>query len=211
MTWGAHFLDALDSEGHVKPDRRRDVALVLAAHATQDGRGRDVGDPVHEEVTEGRRKANEERRARGSPEVAYSSCGDLPHWMLDRLGCTDERLVNRTDDGGQTPWKIGANLTRIVNAPGFVRAGGRRTPQPGDVLFLMNRFGGHVCVLVSWSSTHCTTDDYGQPYARRRTHPVVADGEGYRVGGAPLVGWLDLDGVPFEGPAKLPEAVEAKL
>ena len=64
MSWGARFLDAIDSEGKVKPEHRRRVALALAAYATNDGRGRDVGDPVHEAITEGRRLANEQRRAK---------------------------------------------------------------------------------------------------------------------------------------------------
>lgn len=67
MSWGARLLDALDSEGRVKAEHRRRVALELAAYATNDGKGRDVGDPVHEAITEGRTLANMQRRARGSP------------------------------------------------------------------------------------------------------------------------------------------------
>lgn len=117
QTWGAHFLDALDSEGHIRPGRLRDVALALAAYATNDGRGRN---------------------------------------------------------------------------------------------------GGHVAVLRSWSPAagmdRCVTDDYGQPYARRNTRILLPRvGGGWTIGTGELAGWLDLDQVPFEGPAKLPEAVEDAL
>jgi hypothetical protein len=214
MSLGAHFLDALDSDGRVRPHRLRDVAVSLAAYATDNGKGRGIGDAVHELVTEGRTKANIERRSKGSPEVPYSSCGDLPHWMLAALGCTDERLVNRSDDGGQTPWKVGANISRIVNAPGFVRAGGGREPQPGDVLFIMNAHGGHVCVLQIWapSADLAVTDDYGQPTAKRRKRTLLPGKHGgWTLDGDPLVGWLDLERVPLHGPARLPEAVAEAL
>lgn len=212
MSWGAHFLDALDSEGHVRPDQRRRVALALAAYATRDGAGRDVGDPVHEAITEGRTKGNEERRRRGSPEVPYESCGDLAHWTLMSLGCTDERLVNRGDDGGQVPWKIGANLWRITGAPGYVHAAQGGAPTPGDVLYLNDR-GGHVGLLRAWDepSGVAITEDYGQPYGRRRHRILRRQGGRWTLDGRPLDGWLDLDAVPLDGPARLPEGMAEAL
>ena len=206
MSWGPHFLDALDSEGKVKPEHRRRVALALAAYATADGRGRDVGDPVHEAITEGRRKANEERRAKGSPEVEYSSCTDLATWLLVALGCTDEALVNRDDDGGLLPWQIGQSLPRLVHAPWFVHASGDSEPQPGDILYLGDR-GGHVAVLRERSDSAVLTEDYGQPYARRRLRTLRRQGGRWMLDGRPLEGWLDLDQVPLDGPARLPEVV----
>lgn len=203
----AHFLDALDSEGRVRSIKRRDLALALAAYAVNDGQGRDVGDPVHEAITEGRTKGNEERRAAGSPEVPYSSCTDLPTWLLDCLGCTLESLINRDDDGGRVPWQIGQSLPRLVHAPWFVRADGVAEPQPGDILYLGNN-GGHVCVLRERSESAVLTDDYGQPYARRRLRTLRRQGKVWTLDGRPLEGWLDLDQVPLDGPAKLPPGVE---
>jgi hypothetical protein len=145
VSWGARFLDALDSEGHVKPDRRRDVAVALAAYATNDGRGRGLGDPVHELVTEGRRLANEQRRRHGSPEVPYYSCCDLGHWLLSCLGCTDEAVVNRTDDGGHVPWLVSVNFSRLRGAKAFRLARGV-VAQPGDIL-LIDHAGGHAAVV----------------------------------------------------------------
>lgn len=209
VSWGAHLLDALDSEGRVKPDHRRRVALELAAYATNDGQGRDVGDPVHEAVTEGRTKGNEERRAKGSPEVPYSSCTDLATWVLVSMGCTDESLINRSDDGGRIPWQIGASLPRLVRAPSYQQAAAGGTPAAGDILFLADR-GGHVAVLRVWDELAglVTTDDYGQPYGRRRHRTLMRQGGVWTLDGRPLGGWIDLDAVPLDGPAKLPPGVE---
>ncbi len=210
MSWGARFLDALDSEGKVKPDhRRRDLALALAAYAVNDGQGRDVGDPVHELVTEGRTLANEQRRARGSPEVAYSSCTDLATWVLASLGCIDESLINRSDDGGRIPWQIGASLPRLVHAPSYQPAAKGGAPSPADILYLTDK-GGHVCVLRVWDEVAglATTDDYGQPYGRRRHRTLRKQGGVWTLDGRPLGGWIDLDKVPLDGPAKLPPGIE---
>jgi hypothetical protein len=212
VTWGVHLLDALDTEGRVKPIRRREVALALAAHATRDGQGRNVGDPVHELITEGRTRGNEERRQRGSPEVPYSSCGDLAHWLLMSLGCLDERLVNRSDDGGTTPWKIGANLSRLASYPAYEHTALGIFPIPGDVL-LFNDRAGHVCVLRSWdeSTLHAVTEDYGQPYGRRRQRILSHRGNGWLLDGRALDGWLDIDAVPLDGPARLPDGMADAL
>lgn len=206
----AHFLDALDSEGRIKPLRLRDAALALADYATDNGKGRDGGDPVHDMITEGRTAANEARRRAGFPDVVYFSCGDFAHWLLMCLGCIDERLVNRSDDGGKTPWKIGANLSRIVGSAAYVKASSGSLPSPGDILFLSDR-GGHVCVLRSWGQTLVVSDDYGQPYGKRRQRQLLRSGARWLIGGRPLDGWLDLDAVVFEGPAKLPGAVAEAL
>lgn len=204
-----HFLDTLDSEGRVRSLRRRDLALALAAYAVNDGQGRDAGDEVHELVTEGRTLANEQRRARGSPEVPYSSCTDLATWVLASMGCVDESLINRSDDGGRIPWQIGASLPRLVRAPSYQQAAAGGTPAAGDILFLADR-GGHVAVLRVWDELAglVTTDDYGQPYGRRRHRTLMRQGGVWTLDGRPLGGWIDLDAVPLDGPAKLPPGVE---
>lgn len=209
MNWGPHFLDALDSEGRVKADHRRRVAVALAAYATNDGRGRDIGDPVHEAITEGRTLANMQRRARGSPEVPYSSCTDLATWVLASMGCTDESLINRSDDGGRIPWQIGASLPRLVHAPSYQPASKGGAPVAGDILYLTDN-GGHVCILRVWDTLAglATTEDYGQPYGRRRHRTLRRQGGVWTLDGRPLGGWIDPDAVPLDGPAKLPEGVE---
>ena len=125
----AHFLDDLT---------RRDTVIRLATYAVNGDKGRDRGDPVHEEVTEGRYAQwvdAKARKASWAVGMVYSSCGDLVAWMLYRLGCRDERLVNRTADEGQTPWMPGRNVTNVVSHRAYCKAGRGAEPQPGDVLY----------------------------------------------------------------------------
>ena len=92
----------------------RHAAVSIARWAVDNERGRSTGDPVHEWVTEGRRKQYEDalrRRAQWALDMpaGYSSCGDLPHFVAMLLGCRDEIVVNRGDDGGLVGWAVGRN------------------------------------------------------------------------------------------------------
>lgn len=186
-----------------KLEQVRNRAVDLALHAV-DRKGRDVGDPVHEEVTQGRTKNNEIRRRRGSKEVPYSSCGDLAHWMLYHLGCRDPLLVNREEPQDGLRWVIGANVSRIRFSPHFILCSNHPDARPshGDILLVVGAAAGseHVSVLVSdMTDEYWVTADYGQPYGRLRDCDVsVADGRIWVAprdrgkGGRRLVGWLDL-------------------
>jgi hypothetical protein len=200
MTMAAHFLDDL---------KRREHAVALATHAVNGTLGRSVGDPVHEEVTEGRRRQWEVALRAGaawarSMSAGYYSCGDLAAWMLWRLGCRDESLVNRTNDGGVRAWVPGRNLTVIASSRAFTAGRPPTVPQPGDILFL-NQNGGHVCVLLEWDAASglCITADYGQPYGRRRSRRIGQRAGAWTLDGVTLRGWLDLDGVRFTAPVNL--------
>lgn len=184
----------------------RAAAVALAAWATRDGAGVKSGDPRHEAVTEGRRLQWEQAHARGdawAQSTPYSSCGDLCHWMLRCLGCRDERLVNRSDDGGEHPWTPGANISRLAAHRELMR-GPNETPQPGDVVFVKNAWGGHVCVVREWGDDRAVTEDYGQPYGLRKTK-TAAPG---MLGGAPI-GWvLDLSKVVLSESAMVPNGFQ---
>lgn len=200
MTLGAHFLDDLS---------RRHNAVALALYAVNGIHGRNVGDPVHEEVTEGRRRQWEQALragqawAKAMPQ-GYHSCGDLVAWVLARLGCRDESLVNRTNDGGTRAWVPGRNLTAIVGHAAFVRGTTATEPQPGDAVFLAMS-GGHLDVLIEWDTVArlATVAAYGQPYGRRRTRPIGKRGKAWTLDGSEVGGWLDLDRVTFDGPVDL--------
>lgn len=187
----AHFLDDL---------ARRDNACALALYAVNGDKGRDVGDPVHEEVTEGRYRQWVDARARKQPwamSMVYSSCGDLVAWVLYRLGCRDERLVNRTADEGQTPWMPVRNVTNITGSPHYHKAGRGAVPERGDILFTL-KSGGHLAVLLEWNEAAgtLTSCDYGQPCGRKRTRAIKPDGRGgWLVDGVRLDGWLDLGAI----------------
>jgi hypothetical protein len=177
----------------------RDASVALAIHAVDGELGRNVGDPVHDEVTQNRTKNNEARRRAGSKEVPYSSCGDLVHWVLWKLGCRDPKLVNRNEPEDGLTWTIGSNLSRIRYSPHFrVWSPGGAMPEPGDAIYVANT--DHVSIIVMEITGGWMTADYGQPYGRMR-RCMVEERQGAlwvaptdrAKGGRRLVGWLDLD------------------
>lgn len=185
----------------VVPQRRfldeatlRAAAVEAARFACNGAAGRVLGDPVFELVTEGR------NRWKG-----YSACDDLAHYVLRELGYRDERVLNRDDDGGEVPWKVGANLSRLVFGTGdaFVWAKGTRRPKPGDILYVAPP--EHVCVLEELDEQRgrIATFDYGQrdeatnkPAGRRRESSFAARDGALHVGARVLRGWLDLARLP---------------
>lgn len=172
----------------------RAAAVALARYAVNDAKGRGRDDPVHAWITEGRRTANERRRAKGSPEVPYSSCGDLAHWLLMCLGCRDERIVNRTDDGGVRDWAMCVNLSRLIQSPWYTTHG---EPEPGDILHVASPH--HVAVLLETRPGQWITADYGQPYGQRRVCPVRDTYRGKLVRGRVLEGWVSLAALVDQG------------
>ncbi len=171
-------------------DALRARAVELATEAVCGDAGCVRGDPIFEEVTEGRYRW-----------PGYSGCGDLPHWMLDRLGFDDEKIVNRDDDHGVVPWRVCVNLSRLVYRTGsvFVWAKGARRPKPGDILYELPP--EHVAVLESLdeASGKITVLEYGQ-FDRKRGKPSAHRATGtFRsrygqlyVGARVLRGWVDI-------------------
>lgn len=180
--------------GRVSLPLVRQAAVELATWAVDGPRGRSVGDPVHEWVTEGRRSQYETALARGASwavrmPAGYSSCGDLWHWLLMLLGCREERVVNRSDDGGIVSWAVGDNLGRLIKTPWYVTWG---EPEPGDLLHVSGP--DHAAVLLERTTDdQWVTADYGQPYGMRRVCPVrPVWGGGLSVRGRRLAGWVSL-------------------
>ncbi len=207
-----------DGSLFVREEIVREAALVLSDYAVNGGSGALVGDPVHEEVTEGRTLGSIRRRQAGSKEVSYSSCGDLPHWLEFRLGYRDERHLNRDGDGGSHRWSFGRrnNITMLSDDPAVVKAskGSPLRPEPGDILFVMNSFGGHVCILRAWEENRdviepmgvVVTDDYGQPDGQRRYKNFARRGGVWYLGHNPLLWWVDITKLRFTESAVLPDA-----
>lgn len=175
-------------------DELRAKAVQIARFACNGAEGRVQGDPVFDLVTEGRSKWK-----------GYSACGDLAHYVLREIGFRDERILNRDDDGGDAPWKVGANLSRIVFASGgaFVWAKRDLRPSPGDVLYVAPP--EHVCVLEWFDEERgrVATFDYGQwdvatnkPAGRARETSFAVVGNALHVGARVLRGWLDLARLP---------------
>jgi len=218
--WGANGCpDGLTFD----PRIYRECAIKLAAYACRDGLIIH-GDPLFEEVTEGRQTDMIKWKK------LYSSCGDLPHWMLKMLGCRNEKLVNRNDDGGEIPWVVGANLSRIIySAQGsfiWSRQNKLRFPKNGDVVYL--GYPEHVGVVLGRSGSLNVGEipeavilaEYGQvddikkgrtptfkPAGKVRVHLVSRQYNGdILIGERSLFGWLDITTVGNDVPATVPKS-----
>jgi hypothetical protein len=177
----------------------RRASAAIALWAVDHERGRAVGDPVHDWVTEGRRAQYERALAAGAAwalamPAGYSSCGDLVHFVLWALGCRDESVINRDTDGGSVPWRVGVNVSRIVRSPWYVRFGvdaSLELPELGDALHVASPH--HVAVLVDDSNAEqWLTADYGQPHGRRRVAQLRDVATGLLVRGRNLEGYVSL-------------------
>jgi len=147
----------------------RTFAIVLVEFAC--GRftgGRSEDDPIYREVTE--------NRDVGAARRSYSSCGDLAHWLLYRLGCRS-KIVNRAEHQG---FGIGKNVSRLA----FDRAA--RNPRPddvyraGDILIIWSRedtTDAHVMVALEHDPAaappRLRSGEYGQPGGAVRDHALV--------------------------------------
>jgi hypothetical protein len=128
--------------------RKRAVTWLEYACAGNPG----LDTPRHLEV-------KENRRGKG-----YSSCGDLAHWMLFRLGV---RLpwINRVEHEG---WVCGVNVSRLVaHADQYVGNTGQRL-EGGDVIVIANdwprgRDAHVVCIIDTRTDTLLATAESGLP------------------------------------------------
>lgn len=205
----------------------RSAAVSIARWMTN-GSSRSVGDPVHTYVTEGRMKQWVEARARGEAwamKMAYSSCGDPVHTLFAMLGCRDEGIVNRTEDGGEHDWISGMNINYLTRSK-VLRHPGDGLPQPGDPVFVMNVHGGHVCILEkiaphptappTRTMWRATTHDYGQgnpvdAQQKEKDLEIKVDTMGHTtmtLGGNPVMYWVDLSLLTLEESALVPDSFE---
>lgn len=149
----------------------RCAAAALVNYACNGGKGRDESDEIYKDVTEG--------RDIGKQQASYSSCGDLGHWLLYRLGVR-ESWVNRKEHGS---YRIGRNVSNLCWSPCPSMA-----PLPaqrfdaGDILVVYNRDDSrdaHVLVALEHRDGVLLSGDYGQPGGALRTREL-RDG---KVGG----------------------------
>lgn len=141
--------------------------LVVYACGKWSG-GRSESDPVYREVTE--------NRDVGAAQASYSSCGDLAHWLLYRLGCRS-RFINRKEHQG---WAHGMNVSRLA----FCNAAEDASPddlyEAGDILVIWSKpdtTDAHVMVALSHRQIEpglwlLTSGEYGQPGGAIREHVV---------------------------------------
>lgn len=171
-------------------DERRAHVRPLLDWACAGG-PQDERHPHYAAVTEGRDPADPK----------YSSCGDLAHWLLFRLGCR-QPWINRAEHKG---WRVGRNVSALAfEAPTSVR----RTPHAGsifdtgDVLIVWNRADGtdaHVMVVHEFDvsalragAPRLVVGEFGQPGGHVKERPLLLRGDDLYVGARQVQRWLPL-------------------
>lgn len=178
-------------------DRSRVTALVRKYT------GGSVGDPLFEEVTQGRADAK-----------GYSACGDLINFVLYRIGCRDPGIVNRAESQDGLKWHITENLGRPVS--GAKRVGAwvpykkGLLPRPGD-LYLIGQWPDeiqHMGVVLRAGPSSWLTADYGGVNELGQQSSGIGERafDGTRLGKLRrrVQGWIDIDLIPKTAAARLP-------
>lgn len=122
--------------------------------ATNGMSGRPENDHIYQAITEGRDV--------GAARKGYSSCGDLCHWLLYRMGVRLD-WVNREENG---LWKPGRNISRLVYGPSARSPVVGEKYQPGDILCIWDKedsSDAHVFVVWEHHDDKVVSADYGQP------------------------------------------------
>ena len=139
----------------------QEIAMGLLDLATESAHGRPESDDIYRRITEYRDTGK-----------AYSSCGDLCHWLLFRLGIRLP-MINRAEAGG---WKAGVNISRLAWRDPARSAEHSEDYEPGDILAVWNKpdtTDAHVLVVRKHIGDHIHSADYGQPGGARRTRELV--------------------------------------
>lgn len=130
-------------------------------------KGRVEKEPVYQLICEGR----DWDYNLHIPDVKFSSCGELIHCYLFRMGIRSD-FINRTENKG---WKSGVNIVRLDatlpdSAHGGPRIVGAVNSQykKGDVLVIWNTgLDAHTFSVIDHSNGILTSVDGGQPGIRK--------------------------------------------
>jgi len=145
---------------------RRDMARAWCDYATDGDKGRTLKDPIYQQISEFRDHGGD-----------YSSCGDLAHWLLYRLGCRED-FVNRVE-GGHYRSGLNVNLLHArpvgSNAEAEIWDGEFESLEVGDILVYWSNATAtntHVNVFESYHDGALSTWDYGQgPFGGQGSDP----------------------------------------
>lgn len=180
-------------------DERRELVRPLLEWAVEGGRTNEQH-PHYTAVTEGRDPADPK----------YSSCGDLAHWLLFRLGCRQVWLNRKEHRGWEFGTKANGGANNVSLLAGTLGGGHnsraaptsvRRSPVPGamfdtgDVVIVWNgATDAHVMVVYEFSPSplRLVVGEFGQPggHIAERTLRVT-NGELF-VGSRQIQRWLPL-------------------
>ena len=143
----------------------RDLAKQLLTYSCDGLKCRpEKGDPVYDAVTEDRDCGD-----------VYSSCGDLGHWLLYRLGVR-LGIVNRKEHLG---WARGQNISKLAWCRYAKTPTRKDTFGCGDIIIIWNKPEGTdahlMCVLedvTTGTIRRITVANYGQPGGKISTPKV---------------------------------------
>lgn len=166
----------------------RALAVDLIRFACNGTQGRTETDPVYQAVTEGRDRPPYPNR--------YSSCADLAHWMLFRLGVRLP-LVNRDEHVG---WETQVNVSRLAFDALAIRSPkGTDRFEPGDIGIIWSNTAGtdaHVFVILDdQQPAALLVGEYGQPGGRVNTRRIGYYGGQLSIGTRALYRVLRLNEV----------------
>lgn len=146
----------------------RTAARWFLKHACNDMAGRPESDPVYQIITE--------HRDKGVMQQKYSSCGDLAHWMLWRLGFRVKQLNReervRSEPSAGYGWRVGQNVSQLVALSNALKLDSPLVDDlasydAGDVLVvwqLQSTADAHViCPTAGYLNGVLPTAEYGQP------------------------------------------------
>lgn len=170
----------------------RDAARRLLDFAGLGPIGRPQTDPVYLSITEGREGLNTH---------SGTSCGELGHWLLMRLGIRCA-WVNRNENHG---WRPGVNISLLAFNPVSKYATLTDQYKPGDLILIWEKpdtTDAHCMAVVDFDPTMLvlTTAEYGQPGGKLATHQLrqgtdMASGKARPAlfcGGRALQKWVPL-------------------
>lgn len=146
-------------------DLSRKFAIELISYAC--GRytgGRDENDAVYQSVTEARDVGAQQR--------SYSSCGDLAHWLLYRMG-SRAKFINRKEHLG---WQSGLNVSKLAYSSLSEDAKETDIYQAGDILIIWSKpdaTDAHVMVVLEHQGSRLLCGEYGQPGGKVREHQLA--------------------------------------
>jgi hypothetical protein len=167
---------------------RADFVAGLLEYACNPPKGRSEKDPIYQQITEGRDV--------GKAQASYSSCGDLAHWMLYRLGVRSP-YVNRDENKG---WKAQVNVSNLAFSPAAKVPNNDTVYKPGDIIVIWseaNGSDGHVIVVKEQTTAgKIQTGEYGQPGGAIKNRTIKESDDGRPIMGNRIVQrYLPLDDV----------------
>ena len=136
----------------IDPRAPGSIAVYLVEYACDGRKGRpERGDAVYDAVTEHRDTFS-----------GYSSCADLAHWMLYRLGI---RLgfINRVEHKG---WQQQVNLSRLAYCQQARSVNAKTRFSAGDIIIQWNKptgQDGHVMCVIEDRDDVVEVAQYGSP------------------------------------------------